>query len=111
MVSDEIGKYIMIPVTESCHPFSPTFPFYFFSTHHFYLFWKLVPNVQIVPSLEALLTLPISINGMYFQASPLIHFISFIPQPEEIQQQIVRETFHLVLKRDDNICNFLEGGR
>uniref|UniRef100_A0A8C2PCV2 AP complex mu/sigma subunit domain-containing protein n=1 Tax=Capra hircus TaxID=9925 RepID=A0A8C2PCV2_CAPHI len=31
-------------------------------------------------------------------------------QPEEIQQQIVRETFHLVLKRDDNICNFLEGG-
>ncbi|XP_045864145.1 AP-3 complex subunit sigma-2 isoform X3 [Meles meles] len=31
-------------------------------------------------------------------------------KPEEIQQQIVRETFHLVLKRDDNICNFLEGG-
>lgn len=31
--------------------------------------------------------------------------------PEEIQQQIVRETFHLVLKRDDNICNFLESGR
>uniref|UniRef100_A0A1D5Q0I9 Adaptor related protein complex 3 subunit sigma 2 n=2 Tax=Macaca TaxID=9539 RepID=A0A1D5Q0I9_MACMU len=31
-------------------------------------------------------------------------------RPEEIQQQIVRETFHLVLKRDDNICNFLEGG-
>ncbi|XP_036211588.1 AP-3 complex subunit sigma-2 isoform X2 [Myotis myotis] len=30
--------------------------------------------------------------------------------PEEVQQQIVRETFHLVLKRDDNICNFLEGG-
>ncbi|XP_032478095.1 AP-3 complex subunit sigma-2 isoform X2 [Phocoena sinus] len=30
--------------------------------------------------------------------------------PEEIQQQIIRETFHLVLKRDDNICNFLEGG-
>ena len=30
--------------------------------------------------------------------------------PEEIQQQIVRETFHLVLKRDENICNFLEGG-
>uniref|UniRef100_A0A671E7W3 Actin related protein 2/3 complex inhibitor n=1 Tax=Rhinolophus ferrumequinum TaxID=59479 RepID=A0A671E7W3_RHIFE len=31
-------------------------------------------------------------------------------KPEEIQQQIVRETFHLVLKRDDNICNFLESG-
>ncbi|XP_073509322.1 AP-3 complex subunit sigma-2 isoform X3 [Phyllobates terribilis] len=30
---------------------------------------------------------------------------------EEMQQQIVRETFHLVSKRDDNVCNFLEGGR
>ncbi|KAM4749024.1 arpin-like [Rhinophrynus dorsalis] len=30
--------------------------------------------------------------------------------PEEMQQQIVRETFHLVSKRDDNVCNFLEGG-
>ena len=31
-------------------------------------------------------------------------------QPEEEQQQIVRETFQLVSKRDDNVCNFLEGG-
>ena len=38
----------------------------------------------------------------------LVHFYQRFP--EEIQQQIVRETFHLVLKRDDNICNFLEGG-
>ncbi|NXP49836.1 AP3S2 protein, partial [Heliornis fulica] len=30
---------------------------------------------------------------------------------EEVQQQIIRETFHLVLKRDDHICNFLECGR
>lgn len=30
--------------------------------------------------------------------------------PEENQQQIVRETFQLVSKRDDNVCNFLEGG-
>ncbi|PIK61156.1 AP-3 complex subunit sigma-1 [Apostichopus japonicus] len=29
---------------------------------------------------------------------------------EDDQQQIVRETFHLVSKRDDNVCNFLEGG-
>ncbi|KAM6125340.1 AP-3 complex subunit sigma-2 isoform X4 [Numenius arquata] len=29
---------------------------------------------------------------------------------EEVQQQIIRETFHLVLKRDDHICNFLECG-
>merc|ERR1712183_609488 len=29
---------------------------------------------------------------------------------EEQQQQIVRETFQLVSKRDDNVCNFLEGG-
>ncbi|KAM9311262.1 arpin isoform 1-T1 [Gastrophryne carolinensis] len=30
--------------------------------------------------------------------------------PEDMQQQIIRETFHLVSKRDDNVCNFLEGG-
>ncbi|NWH82350.1 AP3S2 protein, partial [Piaya cayana] len=30
---------------------------------------------------------------------------------EEVQQQIIRETFHLVLKRDEHICNFLECGR
>jgi AP-3 complex subunit sigma len=29
---------------------------------------------------------------------------------EEDQQHIVRETFQLVSKRDDNVCNFLEGG-
>uniref|UniRef100_A0A4X2M8K4 AP complex mu/sigma subunit domain-containing protein n=1 Tax=Vombatus ursinus TaxID=29139 RepID=A0A4X2M8K4_VOMUR len=29
---------------------------------------------------------------------------------EEIQQQIVWKTFHLVLKRDDNIYNFQGGG-
>jgi AP-3 complex subunit sigma len=32
-------------------------------------------------------------------------------QPDEEQQQIVRETFQLVSKRDDNVCNFLESGR
>ncbi|TRY87997.1 hypothetical protein DNTS_007024 [Danionella cerebrum] len=31
-------------------------------------------------------------------------------QAEDMQQQIIRETFHLVSKRDDNVCNFLEGG-
>jgi len=30
--------------------------------------------------------------------------------PEDMQQSIIRETFHLVSKRDDNVCNFLEGG-
>lgn len=29
---------------------------------------------------------------------------------EDEQQQIVRETFQLVSKRDDTVCNFLEGG-
>jgi|UniRef100_A0A914NYC3 AP-3 complex subunit sigma len=29
---------------------------------------------------------------------------------EEEQQHIVRETFQLLSKRDDNVCNFLEGG-
>lgn len=28
-----------------------------------------------------------------------------------MQQQIIKETFALVSKRDDNVCNFLEGGR
>uniref|UniRef100_A0A8B9E7W2 Adaptor related protein complex 3 subunit sigma 2 n=1 Tax=Anser cygnoides TaxID=8845 RepID=A0A8B9E7W2_ANSCY len=28
----------------------------------------------------------------------------------EVQQQLIRETFHLVLKRDEHICNFLECG-
>uniref|UniRef100_A0A4W3JQU5 Adaptor related protein complex 3 subunit sigma 2 n=1 Tax=Callorhinchus milii TaxID=7868 RepID=A0A4W3JQU5_CALMI len=28
----------------------------------------------------------------------------------DMQQQIIRETFHLVSRRDDNVCNFLEGG-
>ncbi|CAG2102189.1 unnamed protein product [Medioppia subpectinata] len=30
--------------------------------------------------------------------------------PEDMQQQIIRETFQLVSKRDENVCNFLEGG-
>lgn len=29
---------------------------------------------------------------------------------EDMQQQIIRETFQLVSKRADNVCNFLEGG-
>lgn len=32
-------------------------------------------------------------------------------QTEDMQQQIIKETFQLVSKRDDNVCNFLEGGR
>ena len=36
-------------------------------------------------------------------------FLLFLQQ-EDVQQQIVRETFQLVSKRDDNVCNFLEGG-
>ncbi|KAK2183542.1 hypothetical protein NP493_307g02091 [Ridgeia piscesae] len=34
----------------------------------------------------------------------------YVHYPEDLQQQIVRETYHLVSKRDDNVCNFLEGG-
>eukprot|EP01136_Pigoraptor_vietnamica_P025427 Opistho-1_new@79449 len=29
---------------------------------------------------------------------------------EDMQQQIIRETFQLVSRRPDNVCNFLEGG-
>ncbi|XP_071369660.1 AP-3 complex subunit sigma-2 isoform X3 [Centroberyx affinis] len=38
----------------------------------------------------------------------LIRFYQYFA--EDLQQQIIRETFHLVSKRDDNVCNFLEGG-
>lgn len=41
---------------------------------------------------------------------PWVFALAFL-QAEEVQQQIIRETFHLVLKRDDHICNFLECGR
>lgn len=85
------------------------FPFIF--PHQVCLFWRLVPRGQRVPSQEALRSLSISINRMCFQTCSLSLSLSALLQPEEIQQQIVRETFHLVLKRDDNICNFLEGGR
>ena len=50
----------------------------------------------------------------YVSASSLTHEISFIIalilQNESQQQQIIKETFQLVSKRDDNVCNFLEGG-
>lgn len=36
--------------------------------------------------------------------------LSLDKQNEDIQQQIIKETFQLVSKRDDNVCNFLEGG-
>ena len=39
-----------------------------------------------------------------------VHEVSLF-QNEGQQQQIVKETFQLVSKRDDNVCNFLEGGR
>jgi len=29
---------------------------------------------------------------------------------EDLQQQIIKETFQLVSKRDEDVCNFLEGG-
>lgn len=40
----------------------------------------------------------------------LQHEIYFLLQNEDMQQQIIKETFQLVSKRDDNVCNFLEGG-
>ncbi|UYV69113.1 AP3S1 [Cordylochernes scorpioides] len=33
-----------------------------------------------------------------------------VKEAEDMQQNIIRETFQLVSKRDDNVCNFLEGG-
>ncbi|XP_046858016.1 AP-3 complex subunit sigma-1-like [Xenia sp. Carnegie-2017] len=34
----------------------------------------------------------------------------FTHYSEDVQQQIIRETFHLLAKRDDSCCNFLETG-
>ncbi|CAH2018309.1 unnamed protein product [Acanthoscelides obtectus] len=42
---------------------------------------------------------------------PFIEMMSSKFTPEDMQQQIIKETFQLVSKRDDNVCNFLEGGR
>ena len=44
-------------------------------------------------------------SSLSFSLSP-----EFGRQPEDMQQQIIKETFHLVSNRDDNVCNFLEGG-
>lgn len=46
---------------------------------------------------------------MYFPSNPTKPF-RHRQQNEDIQQQIIKETFQLVSKRDDNVCNFLEGG-
>ena len=39
-----------------------------------------------------------------------VNIYLFLLQNESQQQQIIKETFQLVSKRDDNVCNFLEGG-
>ncbi|XP_050842609.1 AP-3 complex subunit sigma-1 isoform X1 [Serinus canaria] len=44
--------------------------------------------------------------GRVFARSCLLEAL----ESEDTQQQIIRETFHLVSKRDENVCNFLEGG-
>ena len=45
--------------------------------------------------------------------SPLFKYSIFnilLLKNESQQQQIIKETFQLVSKRDENVCNFLEGG-
>ena len=34
-----------------------------------------------------------------------------LPQKEDEQQAVIKEVFHMVSKRDDTSCNFLEGSR
>ncbi|XP_023238385.1 AP-3 complex subunit sigma-2-like [Centruroides sculpturatus] len=46
-------------------------------------------------------------NGLIIR---IINSRRHFKMPEDMQQQILRETFQLVSKRDDNVCNFLEGG-
>ncbi|XP_052096563.1 AP-3 complex subunit sigma-2-like isoform X1 [Mytilus californianus] len=50
------------------------------------------------------------IRSSVLQSDTRILEYSLTSLPEDLQQQIIRETFHLVSKRDDNVCNFLEGG-
>ncbi|CAG0912671.1 unnamed protein product [Notodromas monacha] len=51
-------------------------------------------------------------NRLSFGGSEKIQLSSLVSAffTEELQQQIIKETFQLVSKRDDNVCNFLEGG-
>uniref|UniRef100_A0AAA9TC74 Adaptor related protein complex 3 subunit sigma 1 n=1 Tax=Bos taurus TaxID=9913 RepID=A0AAA9TC74_BOVIN len=44
------------------------------------------------------------------QPAPVSSRGRLLEPSEDTQQQIIRETFHLVSKRDENVCNFLEGG-
>ena len=37
-------------------------------------------------------------------------YFYYLTQTESEQQQIIKETFQLVSKREDHVCNFLEGG-
>ncbi|XP_026711830.1 AP-3 complex subunit sigma-2-like [Athene cunicularia] len=67
-------------------------------------------NLPITPSCE----LRVSLGGqqgtwVLRAVHPRVLALASL-QAEEVQQQIIRETFHLVLKRDDHICNFLECG-
>uniref|UniRef100_A0A803VA21 Adaptor related protein complex 3 subunit sigma 1 n=1 Tax=Ficedula albicollis TaxID=59894 RepID=A0A803VA21_FICAL len=57
-----------------------------------------------------LLTHFVFYNLLCCALSILFSKMYFLPQSEDTQQQIIRETFHLVSKRDENVCNFLEGG-
>ena len=56
----------------------------------------------------------VSLKALLIQINTIqiffVHEVSLF-QNEGQQQQIVKETFQLVSKRDDNVCNFLEGGR
>lgn len=50
----------------------------------------------------------IALKKIWIWNAKKILFLFF--KNEDIQQQIIKETFQLVSKRDDNVCNFLEGG-
>ena len=50
-------------------------------------------------------------NNLLALAISKLQSVCGLTRIEATQQQIIKETFQLVSKRDDNVCNFLEGGR
>eukprot|EP01134_Creolimax_fragrantissima_P001918 CFRG1918T1 len=52
------------------------------------------------------------LNIMIFNNYGKPRAVKFYKQTQiELQQQILKETFDLVTKRSDHVCNFLEGGK
>ena len=52
--------------------------------------------------------MPILLPSLSISFPLPLPFLSSL-QTEDEQQSIIKEVFHLVSRRDDSVCNFLEG--